>query len=371
MRVNVTVCFSTNHRGASLMRKFASKPAKPFIQRMDQKNDSNIVDSSISGKTLLSVKECIQAYDNNKSNSNAFDSTNVVFIDATWWHKGHDADAGRKAFESGPRIPNSRYVDIDDLCLSPNLNTKDLPHMLPSPQFFASAMNYLNISNNDHIIITARDKSVYFTPRVWFLFKTFGHDASKLHLMQGSLEQWMSNGGEINKDPVTVPVLQTILSNVEKACESEGSTLQEESGYIAKNPMNVCDMNHVTCVLDGNERKKNDDMTLILDSRGSSFKAKGHMPNAIHLPYSEWLQADNAQVWKDVKDLKKIFLEVGVDPMTKQNIVCSCGTGVSVCHTLLALELCGRNLSDSESTTVMYDGSWAEWSKNPKNKKVF
>lgn len=333
---------------------------------MNQSN-GNTIDSTISGKTLLSVEECIQVYKKNKSNGS--DSSKVIFIDATWC-KGHELDAGRKAFELGPRIPNSTHIDIDDLCLTPRLNTKNLPHMLPSPHFFASAMNYLGILNHDHIIITARDESVHFTPRAWFMFKAFGHDPGKLHLMQGSLEQWIVSGGEVERDTVVVPSLQTMFNDVDKEYGSDDSPSKEDSGYIVQKPKNICDMGHVANALDENELNKKENRTLILDSRGSSFSSKGHMPNAIHLPYSKWSKVDNAQIWKSVEDLKEVFLEAGIDPMTKQNIICSCGTGVSVCHTLLALELCGRNIYDTESTTMMYDGSWAEWSKDPDNKKV-
>ena len=109
----------------------------------------------------------------------------------------------------------------------------------------------------------------------------------------------------------------------------------------------------------------------IVDTRGSSFARKGHMPGALHLPYAEWVQTTNAQVWKTTDEIEKIFKASGVDPLSKQNIICTCGTGVSVCHTLLALSLCGRDLDDEEFTTVMYDGSWAEYGKDPNTEKVF
>lgn len=37
-----------------------------------------------------------------------------------------------KRFEEGPRIPGSKYFDIDDICLTPDLNPNSLPHMLPT-----------------------------------------------------------------------------------------------------------------------------------------------------------------------------------------------------------------------------------------------
>jgi|AntRauTorckE5430_2_1112549.scaffolds.fasta_scaffold10835_2 thiosulfate/3-mercaptopyruvate sulfurtransferase len=229
---------------------------------------------------------------------------------------------------------------------------------------FATAMDHYGIKNDHHIIITARD-SVYFTTRIWFLFKAFGHDPDKLHLMQGSLEEWISAGGEVDTKPTGVPVFQQM------------EPVHETKYKVLKEPSNVCDMKHVMGALERNDRRGIDGNgnangygnTLILDSRGSSFASKGHMPGAIHLPYGNWVEKDNTQKWKSIKELSNIFKEAGVDPATDQDIICTCGSGVSVCHTLLALELCGRDLQDARST-LMYDGSWAEYGKETDTPKV-
>jgi thiosulfate/3-mercaptopyruvate sulfurtransferase len=221
--------------------------------------------------------------------------------------------------------------------------------------FFAAAMDSYGIRNQDHIIITARE-SVYFTPRVWFLFKTFGHDPSKLHLMQGSLERWIELGGDVETEAVTVPVFQDLK-------------LKEDYSYRyhVESATNVCGIENVLGAITTNE-EEDDEEVLILDSRGSSF-AKGHMPGAIHLPYSQWVLPESTLEWKPVDELKAIFADNDVDPMTDKNIICSCGSGVSVCHTLLALELCGRDLRQEEKTK-MYDASWSEYGKIDDTPKI-
>lgn len=221
-------------------------------------------------------------------------------------------------------------------------------------KIFAAAMDEYGIKNQDHVIITARE-SVYFTPRTWFLFKTFGHDPSKIHLMQGSLEQWIEIGGEVETEAVIVPTFQDL-------------ELEEDYNYkVLEVPTNVCDMEEVLGATTNNDRKDSDTVFL-LDSRGSSF-AKGHIPGAIHLPYSNWVLPGNTLTWKSVDDLRGIFADAGVDPLTQNKIISSCGSGVSACHTLLALELCGRDLRPPNKTKI-YDGSWSEWSKNSTTPKT-
>ena len=103
----------------------------------------------------------------------------------------------------------------------------------------------------------------------------------------------------------------------------------------------------------------------IVDPRGSSFERKGYMPGAKHLPYSSLVEADNKLKLKSKEELEQLFEQAGIDIQSEQPIVCSCGSGVSVCHVYLALEECGR-----KGTTLIYDGSWNEWSQNPEAPKV-
>jgi len=230
----------------------------------------------LEGSTLLSVQQCLDAYGAMKRVESVGNKPNVVFLDASWWHKG-DVD-GRKMFENGPRIPGSIYFAVDDVTLTHDLNSDSLPNMLPTSNFFAAVMDECGVRNQDHVIITARE-SVYFTPRIWFLFKTFGHDPNKVHLMQGSLEDWIKLGGEVDKNTTVAPKFQDM-----------GLGQKEAYSYKVRAPTGVCNMKEVLEAIKVNVDKNKTEKVLILDSRGSSFAKNGHMPGAIHLPYSNWVR---------------------------------------------------------------------------------
>ena len=284
----------------------------------------------------MSVQDCLDAKDD------------VVFVDGSWYHKG--SRNGRQDFEHGPRLPEARYIDIDDLScqkeLFPELNPKGLSHMLPPAKLFALAMDDFGITNSDHVVVYGRKGSV-FTPRTWFVFRSMGHE--RVSLLQGSLEDWQAAGGAVDEGRTTVSRAADILA--------KGG----EPVYQASDPTNVVTMQDVLDALQQQD-------AVILDPRGSSFQASGHIPGAIHIPYTSLVQEDNALKLKSREDLLLAFADAGVDIRTDKTIIASCGSGVSVCHILLALEECGRD--PASQPTFMYDGSWAEWGTDPSTPKI-
>lgn len=156
----------------------------------------------LEGKTLVSVDECLDAYRS--------DPRSVVFCDASWYHRS--ARSGREEFIAGPRLPGARYIDMDDICAKGGDNPKNLPHMMPGKELFAAMMDELNITNDDRIVIYGK-QGCFFTPRTYFLFQQCGHDEEKLHLMQGSLEEWAEKGGAIEEGTADIPVADGVDLN--------------------------------------------------------------------------------------------------------------------------------------------------------------
>jgi thiosulfate/3-mercaptopyruvate sulfurtransferase len=324
-------------------------------------------DGTTTSSNLLSLERCLELYGKDKdSNSNI----NIKFVDGSWYHKGERN--GRNDFEAGPRIPGSIYFDLTDICATES----GLYTMLPSPELFAAACTAWNICETDHVIIYGRDGAP-FTPRVWFTWKQAMGHKGPVSLMQASLEEWIAAGGPVEDHNIDKDDDDEQRAYVVRAQDLD---LSQEPVYRTnsnnKNPSCVADlkdmMGWVTANNNSNMDDTNDSLvdkdtgmdTIIVDARGSSFK-KGHMPGAIHIPYSSLTDPTNALKLAPPNQLRDIFLAAGVDTDTDKRIVCSCGSGVSACNLYLALKECGRT-----GETLMYDGSWNEWGSHPETPKV-
>ena len=163
-------------------------------------------------------------------------------------------------------------------------------------------MDACGVTNDHHVIIYGR-AGCSFLPRVWFTFRhVMGH--SSVSLMQGSLEDWKEAGGPVDSEPL----LDTAIPKAKDLDLERPRTMQYQVQSYNENQV-VIDLQEMKTIVAGadNTRKGSDSSGfIILDPRGSSF-AKGHMPGAIHVPYSTLSDPHNPNRIKPVPELRQLL----------------------------------------------------------------
>jgi thiosulfate/3-mercaptopyruvate sulfurtransferase len=125
------------------------------------------------------------------------DAPDIVVVDGSYYLPAMKRNA-REEYLSG-HIPGAVYFDIDAI----SDHSSDLPHMLPSPEAFSSAMRSMGIG--DGITIVVYDGiGLFSAPRVWWTFRTFG--VRDVYILDGGLPKWKTEGraldfGEVRRTP--------------------------------------------------------------------------------------------------------------------------------------------------------------------------
>ena len=254
---------------------------------------------------------------------------NLKIIDATFYLPNSDLIA---KIEYGKKhILNAVFFDINNIA-DPN-NT--LPHMIPSKELFSEMMSDLGLNNEDDIVIY--DNSPFLSSaRAWFLFRYFGFE--NISILPGGLENWIKSKGEVTDKTTTI---------------SKGN-------FNAKKERKELVISLDQMIIASKELKK-----IILDAR--SYKRftgeaneprpglpSGHIPNSKNLPSSDLI--NNEGYLKSLEELNSIFSKGNIS--INDEIVATCGSGVSACVIALALFCMGK------SDVKIYDGSWSEWASS-------
>ena len=224
-------------------------------------------------------------------------------------------------------IPGARRFDYDKVVCKPN---SFLPHMMPTRDLFEEEVRKLGI-NMTSTVIVYDDVGLYASPRAWWMFRAMGHE--RVAVLDGGLPKWLSENRVVSEK------------------FSEAST----GDFVAELKQDLfCDfevvlkgLNSPNCaVLDARSERRFKG----LDPEPRPGVRSGHMPNAKNLPFPGVL---NGGVLKSVSELQEIFVNLNLDH--KNEIITSCGSGITACILTLAADVAGfSNLS-------VYDGSWAEW----------
>lgn len=264
------------------------------------------------------------------------DDPNVRILDGSY----HLAATGRdaKTEYATAHIPGALHFDIDTVC---DPDPTPSPHMFPSAEIFAAAVGAMGISNDTRVIVYDAD-GLFCAPRVWWMFRVFGHE--NVAVMTGGFRNWQAEGR-----PVTTEIPS--FEPARFAARLDASKLRSIEQIMAN--------------LDGSE-------DLVLDARAADRFAggmpearagvePGHIPGSINLPYSEIVDAE-AGAFRDADTLRAAFDRVGADGT--RTVATSCGSGVTACILGLGMHLIGRD------NWALYDGSWTEWGGNADTPKA-
>jgi len=249
----------------------------------------------------------------------------IRVIDASWFMPSDPRDA--KALYAERRIPGAIFFDIDAIADT----SSGLPHMLPSPEQFASRMRKLGVGDGMRLVIYD-NAGLLSAARVWWTFRAMGHE--DVVVLDGGFPAWEAAGYEIETGPP--------LARGERHFTARLRTdLVRDLG----------DMRRLVSaggpILDARPAPR---------FRGEAAEPRaglrsGHMPGALNTP-SAALVNEQGQL-RSAEELAEIFAAAGADLKRPQN--CTCGSGVTAAIIALALARLGR------WDAAVYDGSWAEW----------
>lgn len=224
------------------------------------------------------------------------------------------------------KIRNARFFDLKEKFSDQD---SDLPNTFPSEFQFQEECRKLGINKNSKIVVYDT-LGIYSSPRVWFLFKSMGHEL--VYVLNGGLQEWIKSGFPIvnKKDE------QFELGNFEAKFQPQFLT---DSQVIKRNLETKSAQ-----VVDARSELR------FLGKAPESRQGlrSGNIPNSCNLHYASLLEGGK---YKSVEELKKSFT-----PFKNENsIIFSCGSGITACILFLAAsEFLNAKLS-------VYDGSWTEW----------
>ena len=242
-----------------------------------------------------------------------------------------DSESGAKAYRKG-HIPNARYAHLNKDLSSAITNTSGR-HPLPDFNLLAKKLGLWGITNKSQIIIYD-DTNGAFAGRLWWLLRCMGHDS--VAILDGGINHWRQQ---------SLPLTTTLPSVKPKKFRA----------YI----------NH-SCWLTASQLS-NDLATKkikVIDARTEErFQGKqepidpvaGHIPNAINRAFQ--LNLGKNGLFLERNELQQQFMDL-LGSYSPEQTVHMCGSGVTACHNLLAMEHAG--LPGSK----LYPGSWSEWITN-------
>lgn len=268
---------------------------------------------------------------------------------------GHSPDgtAPRDAYAAG-HVPGAAFLDLDRWLAAPP-STERGRHPLPDPEVFAEGLSRAGLGPDVVVVALDRVGGVFAARLVWML-RAVGGDAA---LLDGGLRAWTDAHGEASLEVGAAPA-----DGAGRPAGTGGAPRVDVPARPFPAHL-VADVAEVDAIAAAALRGE-DPGTVLLDAReGARFHGAehpldavaGHVPGARSLPCRESVDERGSLLDDAVlrERLRAVGVDVEADEAAGSEVVSSCGSGVTACHTLLVLEHLGLGRGR------LFPGSWSQW----------
>lgn len=231
-------------------------------------------------------------------------------------------------------LDSAIYVSLDTDLAEIDDFSKGGRHPLPSPEKFAEHLGKLGIDENTHVIIYDDKNGANAAARFWWMLKSFGHE--KVQVLDGGFQEALRQGFPSN-------------SGTESIIETNYPTKNWQLPRVDINQVEMATKDERFEIIDVRESQRYNGITEPIDL------VAGHIPSAVNIPFTENL--DDNGLFLPPDSLRQKYQAI-FNNHQPENIIVHCGSGVTACHTLLAMDYAGFQIPN------LYVGSWSEWSRN-------
>lgn len=244
-----------------------------------------------------------------------------------------DSAAGRRAYDAG-HLPGAVYLHLD-ADLSGAKTGRNGRHPLPERQALAQRLAAAGVDDTTQVVAYDGSGGMY-AARLWWLLRWLGH--ADVALLDGGIGAWRAQG--LPLDTAEPPL--------------------RPAGRFTVRPALVATVDREAVLANLSHGKR-----LLIDARAPDrFRGEnetldplgGHIPGARNRLFRDNLAPDGR--FKPAAQLHAEFAEV-TQGRPAEHLVAQCGSGVTACHNLLALEIAGLH------GAALYPGSWSEWCAQP------
>ncbi|MGH8753294.1 MAG: sulfurtransferase [Burkholderiales bacterium] len=250
-------------------------------------------------------------------------------------HDLADPGAGRRAYVAA-HIPSARFVNLDTELSAPSTGNNGR-HPLPSPEKFCETLGKLGVDRKKQVV--AYDSAGgAFAARLWWLLRWQGAD--RVAVLDGGFPKWLAEKRPTSSE---APRIEPVMFDPKPQNNSVDARFVET--HLGQGDM---------LLIDARSPERYNGTIEPLDP------VAGHIPGALNHFFQNNIDKG---CFKSPAVLRQVFLEL-LDKNPPQNVVHTCGSGVTACQNVLAMEIAGLQGSK------LYPGSWSEWCSDPRRPMI-